>query len=69
MWNWDNQDPNQKAETKLIDQVEMGGAGAKVELPELAYDYSPHPGSLVRAGGAADAGYFFTGGVGMVVDH
>ena len=42
LWNyWDDQSQHHKAETKPIDQVETGGAGAKVELPELAYDHSP----------------------------
>ena len=42
MWNyWDGEDRNPKAETKPPDQIETGGAGAKVELPELAYDHSP----------------------------
>ena len=42
MWNyWDGEDRNSKAETKPLDQIETGGAGAKVELPELAYDHSP----------------------------
>ena len=39
--SWDDWDQNTKAEAKPMDQIETGGAGAKVELPELAYDHSP----------------------------
>ena len=40
-WNyWDSQHRNQM-ETKPIDQVETGGAGEKLELPELVDDHSP----------------------------